>query len=189
MTIQELIEALSAQGITATAEQLEAELGSAEHLTADDIPAVAEMLGATSGRGGAVRKSGKSAGKLAKASTATSTHSAVPAVAADINPSESLANAQKLALDAATRAAATMGDSTSGLFEQVESKLQQKRAERDAQLAENIADQVFSAENATLGKSFTALLGYVQQFDPYKGTVLEGMTGSSTVDINQLLAK
>ena len=66
MTIQELIEALSAQGITATAEQLEAELGSTEHLTRDDLPAIAEMLTATSARG----KGRKSGSKLAKASSA-----------------------------------------------------------------------------------------------------------------------
>jgi hypothetical protein len=66
MTVTELIDALSAQGITATSAQIEAELGSTEHLTADDIPAIAEMLGATSARG----KGRKSGSKLAKASSA-----------------------------------------------------------------------------------------------------------------------
>jgi hypothetical protein len=66
MTVTELIDALSAQGITATSAQIEAELGSTEHLTADDIPAIAEMLGATSARG----KGRKSGSKLAKSAPA-----------------------------------------------------------------------------------------------------------------------
>ena len=65
MTVTELIEALSAQGVAATAAQIESELGSTEHLTADDIPAIAEMLGATSARS----KGRKSGSKLAKAAT------------------------------------------------------------------------------------------------------------------------
>ncbi len=61
MTVTELIEKLKGQGITATAAQIEAELGSTDHLTADDVPAIAEMLSGTATRG-----KRKPAGKLAK---------------------------------------------------------------------------------------------------------------------------
>ena len=74
MTIQELIEALSVQGVTATVAQIEADLGSTEHLTQDDIPAIIEMLGATSTRG----KGRKSGSKLAKAAAPTRSEITAP---------------------------------------------------------------------------------------------------------------
>lgn len=111
----------------------------------------------------------------------------VPAVSAE-SAAEKIARSDRVALDAALSAAATMGDSTSNLFQQVESELGKLRSTRDAQLAPQIAKQVFDAENQGLGKSFSALLQHAKTYDPYKGTALEGVTGSSTIDINAMLS-
>jgi hypothetical protein len=66
MTVQELIEALAEHGVTATAEQINTELGSTESLTPGDIPAIAEMLG-NSSQGTSAGKSTKSGGRMSKA--------------------------------------------------------------------------------------------------------------------------
>lgn len=138
-------------------------------------------------------KGGKTVKNAAKeltvqAQTVDSTEVVKPAQV-DVDPTNALEDAQHKALEATVQAAATMGDSTSGLFQKVTAKLEAKRSERDEKLAEQIADRVFQEENQVLGKSFTGLLNYVAAFDPYKGTPLEGITGASTVvDINAMLA-
>jgi hypothetical protein len=105
----------------------------------------------------------------------------------DIDPTERLNQSQQKSLDAAINAAATMGDATSGLYDQVVQKLGGKRQERDEPLAEQIAQRVFDEENKALGSMFTGLLDYVKEYDPCKGTPLENLTGASRIDINELI--
>lgn len=104
-----------------------------------------------------------------------------------LDPQAELKRANDIAMQAAIKAAATMGNSTKGLFEEVDSELVQLRKERDRQLAPQIARRVFEAENKTLGKSFTGLMEYIAKFDPFKDTELEGVTGVNTLDINAML--
>lgn len=63
MHINDLIQKLKAQGISATADQIEQAIGSTEYLTDDDIPSIVEMLQPTQGK---PAKRGKSEANIAK---------------------------------------------------------------------------------------------------------------------------
>lgn len=72
MNIQELIEALQAHGVSATSDALEAELGSIEHLSEEDVPGIAELLAGSAGRS-KVRK-GSNLAKSANAASHAGLH-------------------------------------------------------------------------------------------------------------------
>lgn len=172
----EIVRKLNDHGIQTSESEIKEMIGDTAFLTDEDLPQLVELMTADAG---------KSSGKLAKAQPVQPTQ---PQPASAIaNPEQELQEAQQRAISASIKAAATMGDSTSNLFATVERKLSEKRQARDEQLADQIVDKVFNAENLVLGKSFTGLLNYVAQANPYKGTALENLTGAGTIDINRLL--
>ena len=175
MTIQELIEALSAQGITATAEQLETELGSTEHLTRDDLPAIAEMLTATSARG----KGRKSGSKLAKVATPARSEMTAPTLptTAQIQQMDATQLSSEIArlnqVDHGKRDNATL-ETLAALYQRQQELTQLALAAGQALTAGNQAMQ--SAYQSLNGAVVGALQGFSQIDDVVNQFTGEGAT-------------
>ena len=175
MTVAELIEALAQQGITTTAAQIEAELGSTEHLTQDDIPAIAEMLGATSVRS----KGRKSGSKLAKVATPARSEMTAPTLptTAQIQQMDATQLSSEIArlnqVDHGKRDNATL-ETLAALYQRQQELTQLALAAGQALTAGNQAMQ--SAYQSLNGAVVGALQGFSQIDDVVNQFTGEGAT-------------